>query len=113
MVGRNCRFYSGALNRVRPIVTETRLMSPPEHAMPTTNLPVETSAKKRSGAAARSYPERRSAAFPRCGREFGFGAIRRGLLVDDLRHLEQQIAVSIGGDRVGEPVIYPIECVMP
>ena len=31
-------------------------------------------------------------------------------MVDDLRYLEQQIAIGIGGNRVGEPVFHPIEC---
>src|SRR6266404_1005749 len=47
--------------------------------------------------------------FSGCGREFGFVAIRRVLLVDNLSHLEQLIAGGIGGDRVSEPVIRPIE----
>ena len=45
------------------------------------------SASKRIGAAARSRPERKSAGFPGYGREFGSSAIRRVLLVDELRHL--------------------------
>src|SRR5260370_10951541 len=44
------------------------------------------------------------------GREFGFVAVGRVLLVYDLGDLEQPITGGIGGDRVGEPVVYPIEC---
>src|SRR3984893_850373 len=53
--------------------------------------------------------DRVSAGFSGCGRKFGFGAVGRVLLVDDLSHLEQLIAWGIGGDPVGEPVIRPIE----
>jgi hypothetical protein len=38
---------------------------------------------------------RDSAGLPRRRRNLGFGAVRRGLLVDDFRQLEQKIAVGI------------------
>src|SRR5271168_4090897 len=51
-----------------------------------------------------------SASLPGNRRQFGLGAVRRVLLVDDLRDFEQQVAGGVGGNRVGEPVLYPIEC---
>ena len=51
-----------------------------------------------------------SAGFAGYRRQFGFGAVIGVLLVDDLRDFEQPITGGIGGNRVGEPVIHPIEC---
>src|SRR5271169_3772040 len=42
-------------------------------------------------------------------RQFGLGAVRRVLLVDDLCDFEQQAAGGVRGDRVGEHVLHPIE----
>src|SRR3984893_17119962 len=53
--------------------------------------------------------DRASAGFSGRGRKLGLGAGGRVLLVDDLCDFEQQVAGRIGGDRVGEPVIHPIE----
>src|SRR5271168_1985423 len=60
-----------------------------------------------AGGAGRSRND--SAGLPGYGWEFRFGWLRRVLLVDDLRDFEQQRAGGVGGDRVGEPVLHPIE----
>src|SRR5271157_1010859 len=51
-----------------------------------------------------------SAGLSRCGRDLGFGAIRRGLVVDDLCDAEQQVAVGLGGDRIAKAFVRPVEC---
>jgi hypothetical protein len=67
------------------------------------------SAKNGERMRALGYPDSASAGLVGCRRQFGSGAVRRVLLVNDFRDFEQEVAGGVGDDCVGEPVVYPIE----
>src|SRR5208282_2663878 len=43
-------------------------------------------------------------------RDLGSGAVRRGLPINELGDAQQQVTIGLGGDRITEALVRPVEC---